>query len=582
MLRRRGFLAGTLFSLTVFLLVMLFVPMRYEANDDGAILNAVRGDRVFQADATSSFMSQSMTDLLLFLYRLNPHFPWYSIIIYAAVLAGAALISGAVVRNGRDRYSLLLIFPALLVFCVCLFSAITFTSAALFLEFGVLLSLLDWLIADVPPVKHGWAYGIFITLCLFLAYLLRWQLVLFFLAFATPVAVYAKPAQLKKLLPFLALFLLLVSGDQLLLHSSDSPQRRAFQHYSVLRSEFNDTFKGSYYGERTDRAIKLAGWTTADYLFFRHWVLYDNTLFNVSTLEKFLNANTSEVSLADWTNILLKDTRKHLLPVRHLIAIFFFTCMAILAMRYDSIKYLPRRDLARFALSICGLLAGMLFFIPFRFPDHIAIPLLVYVLGALCLLTAGPNGGKNILAAPRLHFSTFVILLFFFLSLWQCVEQGRKILREADHSRNEHAYISACLTQVATSRPTPPLLVLMNPALGGGLRSEDAAPLREGSPTPSLTVFPSGWEINSPRYFSALQLLGLKDGRQFLEWLANKENVFLVMFQQYPEAGRIVEEDWLSYYRSRIFPKDKVRLKIMYDFRGHKGYGLVFYRIETV
>ena len=477
----------------------------------------------------------------------------------------------------RTGYSLFLILPVILFFVGIVFSRISFTSASLLLEFGVFLSCIEWIIRDKPPLRYPRYYAAFLVICFFLSYNLRWKLTLYFLAFIVPSGFSIKKSQLRKIVPFLMLLSLLIGIDQLLFHLNNTPGHKDYVNYTELqlRYEFFDTFKGTDHGESTLRALEKVGWTSSDYWFYRYWIIYDDKLFNASTLKVFLEENNPQKSLDEWINLIWTSWRTNIAKIRHPLLMLLFSMLALITFRYRSFRRFPVKMQLKIIATLGAITAGALFVMFYGFQSRVAIPLFTFALSILFLMTSPEKEHRN---DKLMTLSTFAAALFLSFALWHGYKEGVSRLTSAAYLKGTKTYISRCLE--AVQRTYSPLIVIMNPTRGIGI--EGVNPLKEASDFPPVKMFPYGWEINSPRYYRFLKSLGLENGREFLQWMVNRSDVLLVLFSLDPEETWLIENMWVSYYNRRVMPGGRVQLRIAYDFRNSNGAGLVMYRIEAL
>ncbi len=105
--------------------------------------------------------------------------------------------------------------------------------------------------------------------------------------------------------------------------------------------------------------------------------------------------------------------------------------------------------------------------------------------------------------------------------------------------------------------------------------------MKEFSDFTDLTVFPAGWSVNSPGYFSVLRNMGLVDGRAFLTWMIDNPKALLVMISRSGIETWRWKALWESYFSRRIAPAKRARLVAVHDFRNREGAGLVFFSMRS-
>ena len=202
-LGRHALLKAFVFSAAFILIVLFLLPVRYEINDELALvvrpLNERAGVRP-DLDSTRTFLiSQTLHYILYYLYEYWPSIPWLGVFMYLVVFLGCSLMLALVLMANDWKYSLLAVPPlALLVGYCCSFVSVT--AASLLLEFGVFMSLMEWTIRNRCPTRSTRWYGLFLMLCFCLSFLLRWRLVVYAIVFAVPILFFLKKDQLRKIL----------------------------------------------------------------------------------------------------------------------------------------------------------------------------------------------------------------------------------------------------------------------------------------------------------------------------------------------------------------------------------------------
>ena len=577
---RAGFLKGFLFAAVFVAMVVSFVPVRYEANDDFGLIARFSRESGFKPDPLQPHVSWSLGAVLCPLYRWHPKVPWYGLFIYTAAFWGMSLILSVLFRSTRGA-SMWLALPLLGILFFHVFSFGSFTSASLLLECGVFLSVMEWVVRGECPAKHPRFYAGTLALGFLAAFVLRWMMVLFASAFGAPVLLFVRKRQLGKAIPLLMVLGLAMAGDRALFHLMISDEHKAFLEYNALRARFNDTVRGDDHGPLTRRALQKAGWSLEDYVFYKSWVLYDNREFNTETLRTFLRENDPKKEESVF-QLGLKGLRRQFRIGNHYALALVFATVSILVYRFDDWWRYARRMQLRILLTLAVIAFGILYVMCFRFVPRVFVPLSAYFFGT-CFMFSHLKSDPQPESRNRPVFKKVLLLcaiLFCLLTWGQAYAQGRKVARILKQSEAEKAYIQHGLSWVRNREATTdPLLVLMDPV--GGLGAEYVHPLKEYSDFTDLRVFPGGWGAHSPRFYSILRDMGLPDGRAFLEWMIDNPRALLVLRTK----GRMYtlrwESLWESYYARRIAPGKSVRLVPVYDFRNGNGAGLVLFRMRS-
>ncbi|MBW2172596.1 MAG: hypothetical protein JRF69_11600 [Deltaproteobacteria bacterium] len=348
-----------------------------------------------------------------------------------------------------------------------------------------------------------------------------------------------------------------------------------------MRSVFHDTVKGFYNGDITLRALDKVGWTFDDYAFFRFWILYDSELFNLDTIAAFTKANDPQ-NKASVFGLIPKRIMRSYDKSKHYTLVLAFSILSLFLYRFHSLVGLSRSDRLRILCSLGLIVGSVIFFMYYRFPGRLFVPLYAYLVGASFLMFQVGNKlfqGRSRTPTSR-KIAVVSAMLLVALSLGQVYAQGKVLVADLATRERMKEYIHRCMGVVKNRTiQRDPLLVLMHPSTG--LRSEAVHPLKELADFPDVRIFPGGSVINSAVYFQALRQLGLKDGRAFLRWLINNEEALLVLNAKSNERTEMAKHLWESYYSRRIAPGQGVRMVPVHDFRGRGGGGLVFYSVMS-
>jgi len=577
-------LKGFVFSAVFVFMVLVFLPVRYEVNDEFGIivrtLNEQGGVRPDPDSSRTFLISQTFNDMLYVLYKCWPSIPWLGVFMLLAVYLGCSLILGLLFRVNDGKYTLLGMPPLVLFIGYCC-SFMSITAASLLLEFGVFLCLMEWTLKDQSPVGRFRWFGVFLVFCFFLSFFLRWRLALYATGFAIPILFFVDKNQVRKAMPFVVASLVIVAGDRAFFHYTSTDEHKAFIAYNLIRAEFNDTIKGQYHGDMTLKALDKVGWSLDDYGFFRCWVLYDDKVFNPETIKTFTKENDPQ-NKASLFDLIPQRIIKSFGRSKRCTLVLVFSVMSLFVYRFEGFRGLSGRKRLRIVCVLGTIGAGTVFFMYYRFPARFFMPLYTYLLVISFLIFRNENRPvetqNNV---PRLKKTAVIsIVVLVALALGQIYGQGKSLLRVLGISKRQKDYVHQCLEVVKNrSLHGNPLLVLMDPSYG--LHFETVHPLKELSDFPDLRIFPTGSRINSPDYFNRLRRLGLAGGREFLKWVVNNDEVLLVLMVTEEKRKKKMTYLWRSYLSRRIVPGREIRLVPVYDFRNRSGSGLVFYSVVS-
>ncbi len=575
-----GFLKGFLVAGLFVGIVLCFLPVRYEANDDFGLITYLSDQSGFRSGAYHPTLSAGFGRLLSTLYRVQPGVPWYGLIIYSSAFAGMSLMLSVLFRSAKGL-SLLLALPLLCLLFLHVFTFASFTSASLMLEFGVLLCLAEWIVRDECPARKARVYGLLLALGFLIGYFLRWRMTLYAIAFGMPALFFVKKRQLSRAAPLLVAVGLVMVGDRAIFHLTSSDEQKAYLEYNHLRAQFHDRVGGKSHGDLTRKALSKTGWAFEDYGFYKSWILYDSRLFNTQTLRTFLEENDPKQGGA-----FLRKGREGLerqfRMENHYTLALIFGALCILSARFEDLLRLSKWDRIKSVLALGAIGAGILYVMSFRFVPRVFVPLYIYFFGVCFLLSHLGVGVESDGRAGPVRKGIILACAFAFCMLtgWQAVAQGKINNRILQGSNLEKAYIQKVLSVVKDKSPVPdPVLILMNPMTGLG--AQYVHPLKEFSDFSDLRIFPSGWSVNSPRYASILKEMGLSDGRAFLKWMINNPKALVVLLTRSDQETWRWKAMWESYFARRIAPGRGTSLVPVYDFRNKGGVGLVFFSMRS-
>ncbi|MFH1144686.1 MAG: hypothetical protein V1774_09110 [Candidatus Eisenbacteria bacterium] len=556
--------------------ILLLLPVRYESNDDFAIIRQLNPLNGFRTDAQVHLMGRIPAQLLYWLYQAQPQVPWYGLLLYLGVWLGSGLAVGAAWRSAPGRAAFYWA-PAWAIFFGFCASFLSFTAVSLMLLFGALLALLEWSSAGRCPVKAPRIHGALLLIALLLALLLRWQLVAAMLPFGLPVALFAGRAGLRRaVLPALAI-LAVFGVDRMLYRSPGDEAQRAYERYNRLRTRFHDTVEGAFREGSTESALAETGWTRADYQTFRSWVLYDDVLFNAERLETFLGANRLEREEAPRT--LAQRAAEQALRNWLLLTIAVLSLAAVV-LRGMSIhgRLLPRAVLLRMLAGLGVVGGGVLVLIVYRLVPRVLLPLLVYWIGTAVVLFGRVPAGHGLQAtSARLKTAAAGVA---FLALALAGLEASQIVRVLGESARDKAPARDGLRALRDRVQDPELTIMIMDA-ARGLRFESIHPLKEFAEIGAVRILPGGTSVNSPRFRRILDDLGLQSGRELLEWMIDNPHALLVLNSQGERQDFFWKYLWLSYYQRNLAAGREIGLLPVHDFSGSNHDGLIFYRVVT-
>ncbi|MCK4413176.1 MAG: hypothetical protein KAY32_06500 [Candidatus Eisenbacteria sp.] len=573
--------SGVVIAALFLALVVCIVPVRYEANDDFAIVRQLSPASRLPTDSHVHLMGWGIAHALHHLYARAPQIPWFGVTLFGALWLSYGLLGGVLLRLRRTaRWGLGVAAIALIVClgeCAVLMS---FTSAALLLLFSVFLALTEWAIRGGCPVRERRLYVVFLALAFVLGFSLRWQLALAVLPVAAPILLFVRREQLRRALVVVLPIVMIVAADQAIHHLSGGDEHRRYAEFNLLRARFHDTANGDYHGKITEEAAAAVGWVAADYSAFHRWVVFDDQLFNTETLRTFLEINRPDKTTR-LPQFIVASISENLGRFWAVSLLFLLAMGALVLSSWHCWRAGSRGDRWRRVVILIMILGAVLVLLAYRYVPRVFIPLFVYGLGLAGLMAALVSKDDPVESAWRSVSGWRVAILAILAggTIATGYLHGKFVVDLAWMSREYRSHIQSALRDTERRLGAlDPLLVMMNAS--GGLMLDAIHPLKEYSGLADLRISPGGTSVNSPRYNELLSQLGLSSGRAFLAWLIDNPGVLLVLDARGEENSFHWEHLWLSYFKRNVAPEAQLQLVPVFDYRADAGYGLVFYQLR--
>ncbi|MFZ5571364.1 MAG: hypothetical protein ACOZF0_13230 [Thermodesulfobacteriota bacterium] len=558
----------------LFLLILIFFPVRYETNDDFALVYELSGP---SATPVSFVLNPITSHFLFYAYRLFPGIPWYGTWLYGSIFLAIFLIISILIRISH-RLVLLWIGP---FFLILLFRTIAFpgiTSATLLLLFAVFLNILDWGLTGRCPFPRKRMHQALLMIGLFMGFLLRWELATYALVFLVPVLICCKPSRQLYCRSVLSGVLLILLLYPVFLTYLNSGNRQPYNEYSKLRKIFHDTEKGYYYEDITPAALGKAGWSYNDFVLFRNWwFLYDHLHFNKEKLTAFLQENTP-LQKKPFLRHAIERVTEAFGNSKQPTILFLLSAMLLFLFR---ILYPPgamKQDFLKRSISISMTTAGVLFFAYYRFEPRIYFPLYAYLLGMMAILLYHDCPGMparisvfhKMIWCAVIPFSIGTIGLVYIIGDIQLQDLSASY-RNKQFIRHQFEKVDPNLINKDSA-----LLIVLNPL--DNIMIETIHPLKEKKDYPDFTILPFGWQINSPQYVRLLEEFGVFDKDSFLRWTLDNRNVFwFQLFRDSIDDHRIsLIEKYIGRYAANGKP---CVFQPVVDCRNQDGIGFVFFNL---
>ena len=523
-----------------------FMPVTYEVADDIGAQMILAGDDGFAAAAEVPFLSWTFNHGFYLLYQVAPTVPWYGILLVTTQAMGLSLLGFCLASSMSHRRWLACLVPFFLAFSYQSLLTLTFTKAALTLQFASFAFLLLQRLQPLQFDNNKWSHQKLTLGLIVLALLWRWKLGLFCLVFAAPLLLFTSKELRRVLIINLLLVLTVIGIDRGLDRLTRPPAWQKYMSFYTLRAELFDMPAGRVGDLPADLAevTAAANWSADDYDLIRnYWMLHDQRLANSHSFQRFLAAAKSANSSSAWKRMV-----GHLRDNALLIFTFFPLVLAVVLLQGRDALADPLWFKKLWTVLLLG--APLLFLTYFRLVPRVAMPILFYILTVFALLVRSrEQESKPSLRSwlrGRANVMQVLALILLLLSGWQCfqllrVQTNSVLVRRGNLLGGE---------VVVGELQKPATLIRMSPVALPGW--EGCHPLRRINTNPNLRIVPSGWQIGSPRYHRILTDLGFENGSAMLGHWASDPNVgqyFVRRITNGPTRIKPLSSAWKSYFQ---------------------------------
>ena len=527
-------------------LFVWIMPVTYEVADDIGAQMILAGDDGFAAAAEVPFLSWTFNHSFYLLYQAAPAVPWYGILLVTTQALGLSLLGFCLASSMSHGRWLACLVPFFLAFAYQSLLTLTFTKAALTLEFAVFAFLLLQRLHPLQFDKNKWSQQKLTLGLLVLALLWRWKLGLLCFVFAAPLLLFTSKQLRRVLIINLLLVLTVVAIDRGLDRLTRPPAWQQYMSFYSLRAELFDMPAGRVGELPADLAevTAAANWTVDDYELIRnYWMLHDQRLANSHSFQRFLAAAKTADASSLWQRFV-----GHLRDNALLLFTFLPLLLAVVLLQGRDALADPLLSKKLWAALLLG--APFLFLTYFRLVPRIAMPMLFYILTVFALLVrSSEQESKPSLRSwlsGRANVMQVLAIILLTLSGWQCfqllrVQTNSVLVRRGNLLAGE---------VVIGELKKPVTLIRMSPdALPGW---EGCHPLRRINSNPNLRIVPAGWQIGSPRYNSILADLGFENGSEMMSRWSSDPSVGQYFVRRITNGSiriKPLSPAWKSYFQ---------------------------------
>lgn len=564
-IRERTIYGIMIFTVCFAAVYFYFCKPLFESPDDMMMIRILTGQYGAEFSGNPIFMSPVMGKMIAFLYQVLPLYPWYSAILYSFLFIGLLLGTKLIVDVIDNKILLWMCVLGFLSLYMYICVRLNFTSCSLVLWFTAYLYVLIFHMEKRPIGLCDVA----LSLLLVCSYLTRPDMVELGLIFTTPLIGYMLITRLGKVrLCVVALPLTLVILFTIINPSYQTMQPEGYKILQTNKSQILDTNRGNA-NNNTKLALDHVGWSEGDYLMFRHWWTYDETIYDSDKEMEFLKIN-SPYSVG---MVSLKYGLRSLPPMSAFL--FIILLLGIMLVRFDNPS--PYKKSNTLCWSLIGLTIAMICGLAcIRLPLRVSVPLLIYVLMLLIILRPSLNVKHKFSVGPRLLTEiTLIILALNIITIRFLSEDANKI----QNLKNE---IKETKETVQILNDSPTYFFNMTP----GIENFDGKPISEIKQD-WFNEIPGSWLIGTDQYYNYLSKHGHESGRDLIESSINNRNAVFYFYQPpsggfYNEYFRYVSEHLSAHYG---VIGQKLFLNVLADTRhtdksGNQT-GFVFFNLQS-
>jgi hypothetical protein len=480
--------------------VLALLPCHYAISDDLAILLDVQDGY----DAT--FFGILAGRALSFLYaHVSRAVSWYGLALYGAHAIGVFVLLDAAVSTKRVKH----LWLALLFFAVPAYAGlllrVNYSTAAMMTGIEGVLAFQFLLRRPCPsPISAALSGTVFA-----ISFLIRWHAWLVVCSIALPLLVVEVACQRRRaklVAVFLAPALLAAALSAGASRYSVSPE---YRHFAQLAEVMHRPGVFRPVLSANPAVLQANRWSQQDYFFLHAYFFPDERKFNATTLGRQADAAAAELR-STW-GARLRRTPSEVLASGARFRI------VLLGLLVASLLVLPwRRTCALLAYLLYGLTAmgAMVGF--FYLPEHVGIPLWLFLIGVLTWFLLAERRGWR----PR--WNGLAVGIAALALAWSGLGEFYTLAAAVRRDRIKQAVVQSTVDQISAERPGSAVLWVCC-----ALELEYVTSLRPWNPDFSLLV--GGWATFTPRSYDLRRKhFGVGAAQAMLPAMVDNKNAFLL------------------------------------------------------
>ena len=242
---------------------------------------------------------------------------------------------------------------------------------------------------------------------------------------------------------------------------------------------------------------------------------------------------------------------------------------------------------------VAGLPLGLLLFLTwYRMPSRISLPLMLYFLGTLLVLSQLVLS-PNYLSFPQKlagHFRSSITWGLFAVACLLGVQAARADRSSLFTERARLRFVQASMRELAGASVKPPLLIRLDPRHALGF--DAVHPLRGRDGLASMRLLPAGSWIRSPRYYRILHELKARTGTELITQAVDRPDVLFVLHIPPGKSARDQSHQtlrlWELYLNRHLLSVEDTPQKFAFEAlrifeQGGSGLGqLIFYQLRSL
>jgi len=507
---RLSFLVILLFTIVYFVLVLLTINPIYTTDDDIAILADIKSGFL------TNYMSRIFGMILSFFYiNLSDSIPWYGLIYYISIgVSLLVLLRLLLVERSAKN---LAIFVVIITFYTRFIQSAGYNSGAIITGGIATLGIFNAFNRDKVHWYTAIGYGLMFCLC----FLWRIHCLPFIVVFLFPILIIKILAKKnRKYFISFALFILpciiLCVCEAFFFYYQVTPEQKNFDKFirygGIHGWDLYDLNKENH------ALLKDLGWTQNDFLLYYNWLYFDENKYTSEKAEQLVKhpelIKPTKFGLLNYVRYIV-DSGKWIIN-RYRIMIFITLWLLSLIILYRGIN----RILLSSFLIVYTTIAAIILKAYMHYPDRWAIPMFFLIVCFLSYLLLGNGAVRSVNYFTRwgkmpLLIITLGMILITSINIKILVSCEKYYNRE----RQERYDVIERIKSMGSSSVFLPQPVFYN------LLNYDN-PLKEHKE--EVFLIPTGWTNFSPRFYAAIQRIGLKHGYEIFPYFVSSNNSFVI------------------------------------------------------